>query len=134
MRRMSREIGRAAAAAVYCLTMLTSIALVGSAQEREETLVGRRITSGGFGGPIVKATTVHGEFAVLNGGSGGWIINHKFIVGGAAYSLTQQGIHTPLTVSGVHPELEMNYGGLELQYIHRWNRVAHVAVQLLSGG
>jgi hypothetical protein len=117
------------------LVLLVAVAPLATAQEREETLIGRRFTSGGFGGPIVKATSVNGEFAVLSGGSGGWIVNHQFIIGGAAYMLQNQGVRTAFTLpSGVRPQLGMEYGGLELQYIHRWSRVAHAAFSVLTGG
>jgi hypothetical protein len=105
------------------------------AQEKEETLIGRRFSSGGYGGPVVKATSIDGDFAVLSGGSGGWIVDHRFVIGGAGYTLEKQGIRTGFVgPNGLRPELRMEYGGLELQYVHRWHRVAHATVGVLSGG
>lgn len=55
---------------------------------QEQTLIGSgEIENGGFGGPVVKVTSINGESAVFVGGRGGWIINHTFVLGGAGYGL-----------------------------------------------
>jgi hypothetical protein len=47
---------------------------------QEATLINGEIESGGFGGPVLKVTSINGENAVLVGGRGGWIINHSFVL------------------------------------------------------
>src|SRR3989339_1042733 len=58
----------------------------GSAFAQERTLLGDgEITSGGFGGPEIKLSTLYDKSALMIGGKGGWIINHKFSIGGGGY-------------------------------------------------
>jgi len=66
--------------------LLLFIAGIARAQE-EETLLGGGFESGGYGGPVVKFTNVKGEFAVMAGGYGGWLINHSLMLGGGGYGL-----------------------------------------------
>ncbi len=124
---MSRCIRAAIAAAV-----LVAAPLALSAQQ-EETLTGNApLESGGFGAPVFKLTQIHGGLAGMSGGRGGWIINHRFVVGGAGYGL-QPGIHTGYTSSGLRPDLQMGYGGLDLGYVDRSNRIVHMSGDVLVG-
>jgi len=112
------------------VTVLTTIAL-SQASAQERTLVGHGIESGGFGGPVVKLTQVNGEFGVLVGGRGGWIINHVFVLGGGGYGLVNDA-----WVRGLVPEprLQFGYGGLELEGIVASNSLVHITVAGLVGG
>lgn len=103
--------------------------------QTEETLTGGRLVSGGFGGPVFKITQLHGDFAAMSGGRGGWIVNHQFILGGAGYGLAPQGIRTAYTTAGgSRPELEMGYGGVDIGYVNRSHRLVHVEGDVLVGG
>ena len=42
-------------------------------------------------GPAIRFTQIDGDFGVLVGGRGEWIINHRFVLGGGGYGLTNQG-------------------------------------------
>jgi hypothetical protein len=106
----------------------------GASGQDEETLLTGRLVHGGFGGPVVKFTRLRGEFGVLVGGRGGWVINHCFSIGGGGYGLVNavsgpEGI--PLRVD---PVLTAGYGGFEMEYIHHSGRLMHSSVQLLIGG
>ena len=116
---------------VIVLLLLTAVIPAAFSQE-EETLVGGEIESGGFGGPVVKITQVNSESGVLAGGRGGWIINHKFIVGGGGYGLSTN--HKSPNYSSETPYyIEMGYGGLELEYVVGSNKVVHYSLQALIG-
>lgn len=97
---------------------------------QQETLISGDFTSGGFGGPVIKIGPVYGETAALIGGRGGWIVDHRFIIGGGGYGLISE------VPSKAFPELEMNmgYGGVELEYIHRPNKLTHWSFMVLIGG
>jgi hypothetical protein len=85
---------------------------------QEETLLGEgKISNGGFGGPVVKFTSINKHFGVLVGGQGGWIINHTFIIGGGGYGLMNniKAYNAFLEESQL---LNFGYGGLELHYIN----------------
>jgi len=116
---------------IFAFLLMLAIVPVVFSQE-EETLVGGEIESGGFGGPVVKITQVNGESGVLMGGRGGWIINHRFVLGGGGYGLTTN--HKAPNYSTESPHyIEMGYGGLELEYIVSSNKVLHYSLQTLIG-
>jgi hypothetical protein len=110
---------------------------VSAEAQRDETLVGRRRGTqfGGFGGPVIKVTRVAGEDAVISGGRGGLIINRQLVIGGGGYALSSENIRTGFEFgNGDEGRLELEYGGLELEYISRPSRVAHVTLYALIGG
>lgn len=99
---------------------------------QSETLVSGGIMSGGFGGPVVKFTQINGEFGVLLGARGGWIMNHTFIIGAGGYGLVSE-FDTKSVFKGELLQLMMGYGGLELEYVNSSNRLVHFSVYLLLG-
>ena len=64
---------------------------VATAAQNAQTLMGSDIRHGGFGGPVVKFTEIDGQFGVLVGGRGGWIINDSFVIGAGGVRPGQRG-------------------------------------------
>ena len=114
------------------LVVLMSL-LTFSAFAQEETLIGNSIESGGFGGPVVKFSTVNGSTGILVGGRGGWIINHTFILGGGGYGLANNVKAKTLGPNGER-YLNFGYGGLELEYVSDSDRLLHFSFMTLIGG
>ena len=55
---------------------------------QEKTLFDSNITSTGwFGSPVLKYTSIANKSSLLIGGRGGYIINHSIVVGGGMYGL-----------------------------------------------
>jgi hypothetical protein len=107
-----------------------------SAYGDEETLISGEIESGGYGGLEVKFASINGEWEVLVGGRGGWIINHEFVIGAAGYGVatefeTGNRVVFPVTINNV---IDMGYGGVLLGYISRSHRLVHVTLDVLIGG
>lgn len=116
---------------------LSLLAFFGAVSAQDEQLISDKIESGGFGGPVWKVTQLNGETTFLSGGRGGWIINHTFVIGGGGYgTMMDVGTGLILTKPGYDEKLylKMEYSGLELEYIHRSNKVVHWTVQTLIGG
>ena len=113
--------------------VMLSVPVRAAAQEAS-TLLGGDVRHGGFGGPVVKFTEINGEFGVLVGGRGGWIINDSFVIGAGGYGLANED-HFDGHVDGQGDQegLVMGYGGLELEYINRPLEVAHVSLSVLVG-
>ncbi len=97
-----------------------------------EQLIEGNIESGGFGGPVLKVTSMGGTTGILVGGRGGWIINHTFIVGGGGYGLANY-VEASTPGPNGEPYISFGYGGLELEYVQNWQRLVHFSVGVLIG-
>ncbi len=109
---------------ILVVFLLICLAGIGAAQQ--ETLFSERIHSGGFGGPVVKFSQINNEFGLFVGGRGGWIINHSFAFGGGGYGLVTE-ISAPAPSDSL--TLGLGYGGLELEYINRSDKLIHSQIQ-----
>ncbi|MDZ7317795.1 MAG: hypothetical protein ONB11_01465 [candidate division KSB1 bacterium] len=102
------------------------------AYAQQQTLISGQIEHGGFGGPVVKFSSINDRFGVLVGGRGGWIINHTLVLGGAGYGLVND---VPAKVPGLLGEeyLDFGYGGFEMEWIINSDKLLHFSVQTLIG-
>ena len=110
--------------------VLFAAALISAAAHAgERTLFGGRVEHGGFGGPYVKFTQVNGQFGLLVGGRGAWVINHVFAIGGGGCGLANN-------VDSGRPDslLSFGYGGGILEWIIRSDEVLHFTAETLIGG
>lgn len=111
-------------------------AFVANGAAQEQTLVKGGHEHDGFGGPTVKYTSVNGQAAVLFGGRGGWIIDHKLSLGGGAYS-TMTEVNAP---EGSMPanrgplDIQFDCFGAEVEYIFHPDALLHVTLGGLVGG
>jgi len=115
--------------------VITVFVCVENTAAQEETLFKGDVESSGFGGPVVKFTSVHNQNALMVGGRGGWIINHSFIIGGGGYGVVTE-VDAP---AGVLPlegplDIEFGYGGLELEYVIDPKSLGHFSIYTLIGG
>lgn len=104
----------------------------------EQTLIPSRITSGGYGAPVQRYSTVAGNSVLFSGLEGGWIVNHRFVVGAAAYGLATQNVRNAGAAlrdsKGRAPVVEMGYGGVTLGYTPQPMKLVHLTLQALIGG
>ena len=103
----------------------------------EETLFnGGDVEYGAFSGAVLKSTSISGNSAWLVGGRCGWIVNHSFVIGGGGYGLASD-IPASKEAHKIYPgrnlEMELAYGGLELEYIYRSNKLVHISLYSLIG-
>lgn len=103
----------------------------------DETLINGDIANGGFGGPALKFSRVNGTGATLVGGYGGWLINHQLLIGGGGYGLAVK-IKAPDSAQTLLPAttlyMNLEYGGLVLEYIPNSAKLYHLNYSLLIGG
>jgi hypothetical protein len=120
----------------YLLLMILLLAAAGCAGAAEQTLITGEIEHGGYAAPVVKFSTINNDFAVFIGGQGGWIINHKLVLGGGGYGLVTD--HVLPDSVGLHchgtDKLSMGYGGLFFGYVDGSDHIMHPTLQLLIGG
>jgi len=102
---------------------------------QEQTLFKGDFEKGGFGGAVVKFTSINDQSAVMVGGRGGWIINHSLVLGGGVYGVVTE-VNAP---AGVLPlerplDIEFGYGGFEMEYIIHPKSLVHFSIYTLIGG
>lgn len=100
-----------------------------------ETLISGDITSGGYGGPVLSYSRVLGRDALFFGGRGGWIINHRFVLGAGGFALANR-VPPPAGAPDIGEELktEFGYGGIWLEYIFLPGKLVHGSIGTLLGG
>jgi hypothetical protein len=100
-----------------------------------EVLIPQTARHGGWGGPVMHASTVRDRAAVLVGGRGGWLLDGRLTLGGGGFGLVSQvpapGAAQP---AGQRLDLAMGYGGGWLEYTFSPLRLVHVSVGALVGG
>ena len=126
--------------------LFTFIGLYTQAQEEEQdfkTIFSSDYSSGGYGAPELKLGNVNNNMSLLMGGRGGWIIGHRFVVGGAGYGLTTSNNFNytePLidesgnmVDSTRNLRLDMGYGGLMLEFIALPKKAVHLSFPIIIG-
>jgi hypothetical protein len=101
-----------------------------SESEKDETLISGKIEHGGFGGPVLKFSSIGDKFAFIVGGRGGWIINHALSLGGGGYGLAQESVFEGVPGSAY---MEFGYGGAIIEYVYRSKKLMHVTLAGLIG-
>ncbi len=122
---------------LFVLTILILGSFSASAQER--TLFSNSIDHGGFGGPAVKFTSIKGEFGVMVGGYGGWLIDHTLMLGAGGYGLATdiraaRSAELLYDVPAARPlYLDLGYGGGIVEVILRSDDLVHAYANVLVG-
>jgi len=105
--------------------------------QKMETLLSGDVSHGGFGGPVVKFSSVDGSLGVWVGGRGGWIIGfspeHSLSIGGGGYGLATNHLAPVQDNPFLRKYAEVGYGGLELEYTNRSYQIAHFTISTLIG-
>ncbi len=98
------------------------------------------IHSGGYGGPVVKFSSIGRNFATFLGGYGGWFVNKKFMLGAGIYGLLGEGIEVDendiATGAPVDANLHyaVSYGGFVAEYTLNSDKLFHYTFNTLIGG
>jgi hypothetical protein len=96
---------------------------------QDETLLSGEVESGGYGGPICKIGRINGEAGIFVGGQGGWIINHRFVLGGKGYGLVND-----VDIEGSRNlRLDFGCGGAFLEYIISPHELLHLSLHSMIG-
>ncbi len=99
---------------MHLLTLAANLAVA-------DTLIDADTEHGGYGGPSATFTTLDGAPALMVGGRGAWIVDHRFSLGGA--------------MNGLIPsdDLHLGYGGLWLEYTIAPDRAVHGGIGTVGG-
>ena len=113
-----------------CLVSMILIGVIAaSGFAQDEMLFSGEVESGGFGGPVFKASQLNGESAILLGGHGGWLMNHKLLIGGGGYGLINE-----IGIEGLDDtSLSFGYGGAYAEYIISSSKLLHLSIGSMFG-
>lgn len=121
----------------YVFMLFVTMAAIPAFAQQDQTLVGNHVSFGGFGGPVVKFSSINGSAGLLVGGRGGWIIklnpSSSFVIGGGGYGLANDIKAQNIIINGEQQYLSVGYGGLELEYVEGSNKLIHFSIQSLIG-
>ena len=97
---------------------------------QDQTLFSGEIESGGYGGPLIKVGQINGGTGIFLGGQGGWIVNHRFVLGGKGYGLVNA-----VEIEGLQNiRLDFGCGGVLLEYVIASNKPVHFSIESMIGG
>jgi len=92
-----------------------------------------KIAYGGYGGLTVLATGIQGQAAMVVGGEGAFLMDHRFVLGIGVYVLTSM-VNVDRYANGDRSLLLMGYGGPIIRYQFFGNGPLVLSVGALFGG
>lgn len=112
------------------LTIILLVVLLSwPAMAQDETLYSGEIESGWYGAPLFNVGQINGETGIFAGLKGGWIINHRFVLGGKWYMLVN-----PVDIKGLQ-NIVLGFlgGGALFEYIIASNKLLHFSIESMIG-
>jgi hypothetical protein len=107
-----------------------------SAQDntQQKSAEGRKLYHSGYGALTTNYSKLNGDNAMFVGAYGGWLINHKLMLGLAGqYLVTQHDGFGYNSDTNKQNELKMGYGGLMVEYTFFEKRKIHVTANSIVG-
>ncbi len=106
--------------------------------QEQETLFNSPVEHGGYGGLVQKLTSIRGEAGWMMGGYGGWLIDHRLMIGVGGYGLVSNVRASAESEAAYSPwdeplYVEFGYGGLMLEYTLAPSKLVHINLQTLIG-
>ncbi len=111
--------------------LLVAILLLLPSAGRAGSLFSGHIESGGFIAPVVKGSEFKGDHETFLGGRGGWILDHKIVLGASLYTMVSDVIVQ--NTDGLDRVVKFTYGGFEFEYAFFADSVIHPTLSILTG-
>ena len=121
---------------IICLLCICPMMLCAQEEDSgQETLFSGDVEHGGYGGFVLKGSTVRGTPQLFLGGYGGWFINRTIMIGGGGYGMVSRVSASDAVpkLDGKTPEIGLGYGGFVVEYTHNSNSLVHFTGQALIG-
>ncbi len=120
---------------ILLVVLFASTQLMAQDAKENEALFGKaKIVSTGYGALSTQYTRINGKAAIFTGAYGGWMINHKLMIGLGGYGLATN--HQGFDEQGESDkdnELKMGYGGIVVEYTFLSEKKIHATTSLLVG-
>ena len=114
--------------------ILTGTRLFAQDTPKTKSSFGRKIEHSGYGALTTNYSKFNGDDALFVGAYGGWMINHKLMLGLAGqYLVTQHNGYGFNPETNKMNELKMGYGGLMVEYTFFENKIVHATANSIVG-
>jgi hypothetical protein len=95
--------------------------------------VSRKISHSGYGALSTKYSRFNGQDAIITGAYGGWMINHKLLIGAGGYALVTNHNGYGTNEAQVQNKFRMAYTGLVTEYTFLEKKRIHASANVLIG-
>ena len=92
-----------------------------------------RISHSGYGAISTKYSRFNGEDAIVTGAYGGWLINHKLMLGAGGYALVTHHDGYGASEANIQNKYVMGYGGFVAEYTFLEKKRIHASANVLLG-
>jgi hypothetical protein len=113
----------------YLMMVAIIIVVCNSLFAQEETLYSGSVENGWYAALTFNVGPIMDEIGFFIGGKGGWIINHRFVLGAKGYILLNPVDHPGL--QNIH--VGFGCGGLLLEYICNSDKLWHLSIENMIG-
>ncbi len=123
---------------IAALALLAVLANTADAQtvkykKKEDAMTGVIQTVSWYSGIQTKYGSIGGDFSWLAGIRAGTVLNESFLIGGAYYRKIDDEIKADFRVGNNSPNLDFEYGGLDIEYIIQTEDLFHFTIGVLFG-
>ncbi len=120
---------------IFAALLLMNAQLFAQQNESTNAVPGSRLKSTGYGVLTTQYSRFNDQSAMFAGAYGGWMINHKLMIGLGGYGLVthHNGIGKNVETNGQNA-WKMGYGGLVLEYSFFETRKIFFTINTLVGG
>ena len=120
---------------IFAAIFFTSSQVFAQHTTKSKSLVTHKTESTGYGALSTVYSKFNGDHALFAGAYGGWMINHKLMIGLGGYGLVTN--HKGFGLNAhTHQQnnWQMGYGGLMVEYTFFGNEIVHFTAGTLVGG
>lgn len=119
---------------ILIAVLFTSAQLYAQDATTRKSPFGAKVHHSGYAALTTNYSKFNGDDALFVGAYGGWMLNHKLMLGlGGQYLVTQHDGFGINTETNKRNELKMGYGGLMVEYTFFENKIVHATANSLFG-
>jgi hypothetical protein len=119
---------------ILLVALFATVQVYAQESTRNKTTFGGKLHHSGYGAVTTTYSKFNGDNALFVGAYGGWMINHKLMLGmGGQYLVTHHDGFGMNAETNRPNELKMGYGGLMVEYTFFENKVVHATANTLVG-
>ena len=120
---------------IFAAVFLMSTQLFAQQVKKNKTLLTHKTESTGYGALSTVYSKFNGEHAIFAGAYGGWMINHKLMIGLGGYGLATNHRGFGLNAqTHQQNDWKLGYGGLMVEYTFLEKKMIHFTANTLIGG